>query len=65
MEELGKALARIIGVSLIAGAVIVAVNPSYRETARSMMQGAVTNTPIWRSNVNYCPRIMPQEMQQQ
>lgn len=62
MDSLGKTIAQILIVSLIAGVIIVLCHPMYRGTARAMFHGAVTNTPIWRSNAEYCPTILPERV---
>lgn len=61
MDTLGKTLAQILVISLIVGVFIVLGNRRYRETARALFEGNVTNSPIWRSNANYCPMIYPSQ----
>ena len=53
MEEGAKALARIILLSLVLGALVVALHPGYRATARAIWQGQVESSPIWISNGAY------------
>ena len=53
MEEGAKALAKIILASLVLGALVVALHPQYRETARAIWRSQVESSPIWISNGAY------------
>lgn len=63
MEKGAWALARILLAALLMGALVLALNPDYRETLGALRRGDATSSPIWLSNQSYYPEVTLQEPQ--
>ncbi|HOW98706.1 MAG TPA: hypothetical protein P5567_02320 [Kiritimatiellia bacterium] len=57
MERGAKALSIMLLLALALGAVIIAVNPMYRQAAIAMWKGEPEKSPIWISNSEYYPDV--------
>lgn len=57
MDQGSKKLAIILGIALLLGAIVVALNPSYRRAFFSIARGQPNQSPIWQSNIDYYPDI--------
>ncbi len=59
MEKGAKAILIILAASLLLGALVILVNPLYRQTAKHLVNGTIAESPIWQSNKDYYPEITP------
>jgi hypothetical protein len=57
MEQGAKTLLRILVASVLVGAAMIALMPSYRQTALAIWRGVPETAPIWKSNVGYYAEI--------
>jgi hypothetical protein len=57
MERGVKMLTRIIALALTMGALVIAVNPDYRDTLKAMWWGDVEASAIWESNRSYYSEV--------
>jgi len=57
MEKGPKMLLIILGVALLLGALIIGFNPSYRQAFVAILNGTPTESPIWKSNIEYYPDV--------
>lgn len=57
MERGAKALSIMLLLALALGALIIAVNPMYRQAAIAMWKGEPEKSPIWISNLEYYPDV--------
>ena len=61
MEKGAVALARILLIALLAGAIIVLAVPDYRATLQALWNGDPESSPIWLSNQKYYPEVTLQK----
>jgi hypothetical protein len=57
MEQGARSLLIILGVALVAGAIVIAAHPAYRQAFFSILNGTPAESPIWQSNAEYYPDI--------
>ena len=57
MEQGARSLLIILCAALLAGAVVIAVHPAYRQAFFSILNGTPAESPIWQSNAEYYPDI--------
>lgn len=61
MEKGALALARILLVALLLGAIVVLAVPDYRGTLQALWIGEPESSPIWLSNQSYYPEVTLQK----
>ena len=61
MDNGAKAFVFMMLISLLLGALVVAINPSYRNTMRALAAGVVEQGPIWQSNSTYYEAVQLEE----
>lgn len=57
MEQGARSLLIILGVALVAGAIVIGAHPAYRQAFFSILNGTPAESPIWQSNAEYYPDI--------
>ena len=57
MEKGAKALAILLILALTLGAVLLLVNPDYRQAAIAQWKGEPDKSPIWISNLEFYPDV--------
>jgi len=62
MEKLGKSIAIMLASAALIGAFVILFNSDYRKSAVSIIKGNPTNAPIWRSNADYYPDLIPENI---
>ena len=60
MDKVGKTIAIMLIAAFAIGIVVILVKPTYRQTAVDMIKGESTNSPIWQSNTDYYPDLVPE-----
>ena len=60
MEKLGKSIAIMLVSAALIGFLVILFNPTYRKTASCILNGQTTNSPIWQSNSDYYPDLVPE-----
>ncbi len=59
MEKLGKSIAIMLASAALVGLLVILFNPTYRKSAVCVLKGESTNSPIWQSNSDYYPDLVP------
>ena len=59
MEKLGKSIAIMLASAALIGLLVIMFDPTYRKTALCVLKGESTNSPIWQSNADYYPDLVP------
>jgi len=59
MDKLGKSIAIMLASAALVGILIILFNPTYRKTAAEIIKGESTNSPVWQTNVDYYPDLVP------
>jgi len=59
MEKLGKSIAIMLASAALIGLLVILINPTYRKTAVCVLKSESTNSPIWKSNTDYYPDLVP------
>jgi len=57
MEQGSKTLLIILGTALLLGGLVIGLNPSYRQAFLDIARGKPTESPIWKSNIEYYPDV--------
>jgi len=57
MEQGSKTLLIILGTALLLGGLVIGFNPSYRQAFLDIARGKPTESPIWKSNLEYYPDV--------
>ena len=60
METLGKTIAIMLASAALIGLLVIFFNPTYRKTATCIFKGESTNSPVWQSNIDYYPDLVPE-----
>jgi len=65
MEKLGKSIAIMLATAAIIGIFVILFHPDYRKTAICIINGNPTNSPIWQSNADYYPDLIPENIKKE
>ena len=59
MEKLGKSIAIMLLTAALIGVFVILLNNDYSQTAVCIFHNNTTNSPIWLSNSDYYPDLLP------
>ncbi len=57
VERGASLLIKILAAALIAGLVVIAIHPLYRHAALAMLKGEPSESPIWKTNLEFYPEV--------